>query len=328
MKKITSFGEAINSGLDFCLGVNGETIIIGQGVDSSEGIFGTTRNLVKKYKKSRIYDFPISESLMTSVSIGMANRGFRPVIVHQRIDFMMYSLDAVINWISIWRFKSGGKAKLPIVIRALIGRGWGQGPQHSKPLYSMLTGIPGLKVVMPTTPYDAKGLIISSILSNDPILFIEHRSLYNLKEEIPNKAYSLDLNHERIRTVGNKLTVLCLGDSSLTVLNAIANKKNLYKKIEVIDIIGIHPLSLNKSLSSVKKNKNFLIIESCWFSMAIAHRIISILMKKLDKLDIKLKRYPNIYSLPDSHTPASSKLEEKYYLDGKKVIKIIEDQLL
>ncbi len=328
MKKITSFGEAINSGLDFCLGANSETIIMGQGVDSSEGVFGTTKDLVKKYKKSRIYDFPISESLMTAVSIGMANRGFRPVLVHQRIDFMMYSLDAVINWMSIWRFKSGGKAKLPIVIRALIGRGWGQGPQHSKPLYSMLTGIPGLKVVMPTTPYDAKGLIISSILSNDPVLFIEHRSLYNLKEEIPNKAYSLDLNHERMRSVGNKLTILCLGDASLSVLNAIANKRNLYKKIEVIDIIGLNPLTLNKSLKSIKKNKNFLIIESCWFSMAIAHRIISILMKKLDTLGIKLKRYPNIYSLPDSHTPASSKLEEKYYLDEKKIIKIIENQIL
>ena len=166
---------------------------------------------------------------MTSASIGMANSGLRPILVHQRIDFMMYSLDAIVNWMSMWRFKSGGKSKLPIVIRALIGRGWGQGPQHSKPLYSMLTGIPGLKVVMPTTPFDAKGLIISSVLSDDPVLFIEHRSLYNLKEEIPDEPYSIQLNHERIRTIGNKLTVVCLGDASLSVLNEIKKKKKIIK---------------------------------------------------------------------------------------------------
>jgi len=230
MKKNISFGVSINSGLDYCLSALDETLVIGQGVDSIDGVFGTTKNLVNKYGKKRVSDFPISESLMTSASIGMANSGLRPILVHQRIDFMMYSLDAIVNWMSMWRFKSGGKSKLPIVIRALIGRGWGQGPQHSKPLYSMLTGIPGLKVVMPTTPFDAKGLIISSVLSDDPVLFIEHRSLYNLKEEIPDEPYSIQLNHERIRTIGNKLTVVCLGDASLSVLNAISKKKELLNK--------------------------------------------------------------------------------------------------
>ncbi|MDA7453888.1 hypothetical protein N8863_03335 [Candidatus Pelagibacter ubique] len=327
MKKLLTYGEAINSGLDFCLKNLDSTIIIGQGVDSVDGVFGTTKNLVNNYGKKRVLDFPISESLMTSASIGMANKGLRPVLVHQRIDFMMYSLDALINWMSIWRFKSGGESKLPIVIRALIGRGWGQGPQHSKPLYSMLTGIPGLKVVMPTTPYDAKGLIISSVLSNDPVLFIEHRSLYNLKEELPSKNYSINLNHERLRKKGNKLTIICLGDASLSVLNVIEENKYLSGKIEVIDLVSLNPLNLKKSINSIKKNKNFLIIESCWFSMALAHRIISIILNKINSIGIKLKKFPSIYTLPDSHTPASSMLEKKYYLNEKDILRKIEKQI-
>ena len=327
MKKLYTYGEAINSGLDFCLKSLDKTIIIGQGVDSVDGVFGTTKNLAKKYGKNRVFDFPISESLMTSASIGLANKGMRPVLVHQRIDFMMYSLDALVNWMSIWRFKSGGKSKLPIVIRALIGRGWGQGPQHSKPLYSMLTGIPGLKVVMPTTPYDVKGLIISSVLSNDPVLFIEHRSLYNLKEELPAENYSINLNHERLRKKGDKLTIICIGDASLSVLNVIESNKNLSGKIELIDLISLNPLSLKKTIKSIKKNKNFLIVESCWFSMSLAHRIISILLNKIDTLGIKLKKFPSIYTLPDSHTPASNNLEQKYYLSEKKILQKIESQL-
>ncbi len=326
MKKTFTYSEAINSGLNFCLKSLKNTLVIGQGVDAVDGVFGTTNNLVNIYGKERVFDFPISESLMTSASIGLSNSGLRPILVHQRIDFMLYSLDALINWMSIWRFKSGGRAKLPVVIRALIGRGWGQGPQHSKPLYSMLSGIPGLKVVMPTTPFDAKGLLISSVLSNDPVIFIEHRSLYNLKEEIPVQDYAIDLNHERLRKKGNGLTIVCLGDASLTALNAIKGKE-FSSKIEVIDLVGINPLVLKKTIKSIKKNKNFIVIESCWFSSAIGHRVMSIILTKLNQLGIKLKKFPTIYTLPDSHTPASSNLEKKYYLSEKRITQMIKNQI-
>lgn len=326
MKKIVTYSEAINSGLNFCLKSLKNTLVIGQGVDAIDGVFGTTKNLANIYGKKRVFDFPISESLMTSASIGLSNSGSRPILVHQRIDFMLYSLDALINWMSIWRFKSGGRAKLPVVIRALIGRGWGQGPQHSKPLYAILSGIPGLKVVMPTTPFDAKGLLISSVLSNDPVLFIEHRSLYNIKESIPVQDYSIDLNHERVRKRGDGLTIVCLGDASLSVLNSIKGKK-FSSKIEVIDLVGINPLVLKKTIKSIKKNKNFIVIESCWFSSAIGHRVISLILSNLNKLGIKLKKFPTIYTLPDSHTPASSNLEKKYYLSEKKIIQLINNQM-
>ena len=184
-KENITFAQAINNGLEQAMTLDKDVYVIGQLVDYSPGVFGTTIGLVEKFGKERVQDFPVAESLMTSMSIGMALKKKKIVLVHHRMDFMLYSMDAIVNWISLWKFKSNSKSNLPIVIRAIVGKGWGQGPQHSKSFHSWFANLPGIRVAIPSCAFDAKGLLIESIFSNIPTIIIEHRSLFNNVQEIP-----------------------------------------------------------------------------------------------------------------------------------------------
>ena len=155
IRKIT-FGEAIREGTDQCLNEDPSVYIMGLGVPDPKGIFGTTVGLREKYGEKRVMDMPISENGMTGVAIGSALRGMRPIMTHQRIDFMLLSLDQIINNAAKWHYMFGGQMSVPLVIRLLVGQGWGQGPQHSQSLQTLFAHIPGLKVIMPFSPHDEK----------------------------------------------------------------------------------------------------------------------------------------------------------------------------
>jgi len=174
-----AYNDAIREGLHQAMGASKDVVVLGQLVDYKSGVFGTTTGLVDAYGAERVQDFPVSEALMSSVALGAALGGLRPVIVHQRVDFMFYSFDSIVNWLSLWYFKSNGKSTVPVVIRAIIGKGWGQGPQHSKSMHSWFAHLPGLKVAMPATAYDAKGLLLESIFGQDPCIILESRSLFS-----------------------------------------------------------------------------------------------------------------------------------------------------
>jgi acetoin:2,6-dichlorophenolindophenol oxidoreductase subunit beta len=158
-----SINAALRQALELAPGV----FVCGIGADTPAGIFGTTKGLGDRFGSKRVFDTPIAEAGPTALAAGAANAGLRPVIIHQRLDFMFYSVDQVVNWMAPWRFMSGGRAKMPVTIRAIIGKGWGQGPQHTKSLHTWFAHVPGLQVVMPASPSDAKGLLLSSIMSDD-----------------------------------------------------------------------------------------------------------------------------------------------------------------
>ena len=172
MSKI-SFVEAINAALRQSMELDPNVFVFGIGADKKSAIFGSTAGLVQQFGARRVFDTPISEQALTALAAGAAQSGMRPVLVHQRVDFMLYSMDQLVNCVAPWRFVSGGRATMPLTIRTIVGKGWGQGPQHSKSLYSWFAHIPGLQVVTPASPADAKGLLMSSIMSNDPTIFIE-----------------------------------------------------------------------------------------------------------------------------------------------------------
>src|SRR5438105_4082131 len=159
----TSFADALRQGMSQAMEMDQEVILIGQLVDYAPGVFGSTTGLAERFGPERVRDFPVAESAMTSLGIGVAIAGMRPVLVHHRLDFMLYSIDAIVNWLSLWRFKSNGKSSAPVTIRAIVGRGWGQGPQHSKSLHAWFAHVPGIKVAMPATAFDAKGLLPESM---------------------------------------------------------------------------------------------------------------------------------------------------------------------
>ncbi|MFQ5482693.1 MAG: dehydrogenase E1 component subunit alpha/beta, partial [Nitrospinaceae bacterium] len=185
MTREITFSQALHEAADHCLAEDPSVYVLGLGVPDPKGVFGTTAGLQEKYGPDRVMDMPVSENAMTGVAIGSAMTGMRPIMTHQRIDFMLLSLDQVINNAAKWHYMFGGQLKAPLVIRLLVGRGWGQGPQHSQSLQALFAHIPGLKVVCPFSPHDAKGLLIAAVRDPNPVIFIEHRWLHGLYGPVP-----------------------------------------------------------------------------------------------------------------------------------------------
>ena len=191
-RKIT-YCQALNEAMIQEMERDSSVFVYGIGAPDHKKVFGTTAGLVEKFGKERCFDTPLAEDSMAGFGLGAALNGMRPINVHIRVDFLLLAMNQLANMISSFRYGSGGEQKAPLVVRAIIGRGWGQGFQHSKSVYSTFAHIPGLKVVLPTTPNDAKGLLISSIRDNNPVIFIEHRWLYWQKGEVSQDPVAIPL---------------------------------------------------------------------------------------------------------------------------------------
>ena len=185
--------KAIHEALDLCLAHDPRVYLIGLGVPDPKGVFESTSGLQKKYGPNRVMDMPASENGITGIVIGSALVGMRPVLVHQRVDFAILSFDTLVNQAAKWHYMFGGKSSVPMVVRMIVGRGWGQGSQHAQSLQSWLAHVPGLKVIMPATPHDAKGMLISAIEDNNPVVCIEHRWLFNIEGPVPQGMYRVPL---------------------------------------------------------------------------------------------------------------------------------------
>ncbi len=327
MKLHTStYSQAINQALDQSMKIDKGVKVFGQLVDYKPGVFGTTTGLVEKYGNERVQDFPVAESLMTSMSIGMAlNKKNKIVLVHHRIDFMMYAMDAIVNWMSLWRFKSYSDTSLSITIRAIVGKGWGQGPQHSKSMHSWFANLPGINVVMPSNPFDAKGLLIESIFSRIPTIIIEHRSLFNDKQKIPIDPYRISFGKANIINKGNHFTLISIGYmNKLAIEVSKYFKANHQVNIEVIDVRTLSPLDKKTLIKSFKKTKRALVLDPTWKSYGASSEIISELQKFIrDDKKFSLDRI----CYPDSHTPMSKVLEKKFYVNKEILIKKIKKML-
>ncbi|HEY9765762.1 MAG TPA: alpha-ketoacid dehydrogenase subunit beta, partial [Chroococcales cyanobacterium] len=215
-----TYSQAINEALDQALERDPSVYLIGEGVPDPKGIFGTTLGLQEKFGSARVMDMPLSENGMTGVAVGSALMGLRPVMVHQRLDFALLALDQIVNHAAKWHYMFAGQQSVPLVIRLILGRGWGQGPQHSQSLHSWFAHIPGLKVVMPTTPHDAKGLLMKSIEDDNPVIFIEHRWLHDIKGEVPTEPYGVALGSCRVAREGKDLTIVSASYMTLEALKA------------------------------------------------------------------------------------------------------------
>ena len=322
---LLSYAEAILQATDQAMSLEDRVFVMGQLVDYAPGVFGTTAKLVDKYGVDRIRDFPVSESAMTSAAIGAAVTGMRPVLVHHRLDFMIYAMDAIINWMALWRFKSNANCSLPIVIRAVVGKGWGQGPQHSKSLHSCFAHIPGLVVVMPSTAYDVKGMLLESIFSENPVIFIEHRSLYDVKDYVPDEPYRVKLGKAAIRREGNDITFVSMGLMVGFAERVAAHLNDDLISAEVIDIRSISPLDLDTIINSVLKTKRLCVFEPGWESFGVSSEIIS---RVMENLSTSLHSPPIRIAYPDSHTPMSKSLEDIYYPNETDAVKKIKKLFL
>src|SRR5690349_12433067 len=251
--RIVSYAQAINEALSLALEHDPSVFVLGQGVDDPSAMFGTTRGLQGRFGSRRVFDTPLSEEGMMGVATGAAMNGQRPVYMHNRPDFVLLAFNQLVTHAAKFHFMDNGQTTVPLVVWAAIGRGWGSGAQHSQAIQGMLLGVPGLKILMPSTPYDSKGLLLSAIADNNPVCVFEHRWLMKKSGPVPDGAYRVPIGKGIYRRRGADLTIV--GASHAIELGAQAARKLADERIdaEVIDLRTIKPLDEEIVLESLKK---------------------------------------------------------------------------
>ena len=295
-----------------------DVLLYGLGVTDPKGIFGSTIGLEQQFGSNRVFDVPLSENAMTGLSIGLSIGGYRPIFIHQRLDFFLLAMDQLVNSAAKWNMMFGGQISVPIVIRLIVGRGWGQGPTHAQSLHSWFAHIPGLKVVMPFSPSDAKGLMISSVLDPNPVLFIEHRWLHQSQGEVKESEYTVDIGKANVIREGKDITIL-----GISLMNAEALKaaKILQEKYgissEVIDLRTVRPIDWNTIHKSVKKTGAVIATDISHGLVSVASEIISNISQSCFNY---LKYMPKSICYPDHSVPTSHYLTSKYYPDANSIV--------
>lgn len=322
-KKI-SYRNAINQALLQEMERDNSIFTYGIDVADHKRIFGSTMGLLEKFGPKRVFSTPLSEEALLGFGLGAAISGLRPINVHIRVDFLLLAMNQLVNMVANYNYGSDGKLNVPLVIRAIIGKGWGQSYQHSKSLQSFFAHIPGLKVVMPTTPADAKGLLISAIRDNNPVVVLEHRMLYDVEDEVPVDPIPTPIGHGQILKKGNDITIVA---TSHTVVEAIKAAEVLEKRgihVEVIDPRSIFPLDEELIIQSVKKTGHCIIADYDWsycgFSAELASRIY-------DTLSHTLKSPVTRLGFAPTHCPCTRPLEDEFYTDAINLIRAVEQKL-
>ena len=315
MRKI-SFAEAINEAIAIAMRSSESVITYGLGVPDPKGVFSTTLNLQEEFGTERVFDTPTSENAMTGIGVGAAINGLRPIMVHQRVDFFLLALDQLINNAAKWRMMFGGESNVPITIRLIIGHGWGQGPTHSQNLHAIFSHIPGIKVVMPTTAYDAKGLLLESIFDEDPVIFLEHRWLHSLQGEVPEGDYRIPIGEAKLIDEGVNITITSLSYMTIEAIHAIMELKKIGISCDLIDLRSTSPIDWTMIYKSVNKTGNLLALDSSSGSFSVASEVIAkVTMNCFDSL----KSSPKMLALEDMPSPTSFGLTDKYYVGAKEI---------
>ncbi|UCF55956.1 MAG: alpha-ketoacid dehydrogenase subunit beta, partial [Deltaproteobacteria bacterium] len=277
-----------------------------------------------KFGAERVIDTPVSENAITGTAVGSALVGMRPVVVHPRVDFMMYAMEPVINEAANWHYMFGGRLSVPVVIWAIINRGGEQAAQHSQALHALFTHIPGLKVVMPCTPHDAKGLMIAAVKDGNPVVYIDDRWLYNLEGEVPEEIYSVPIGKGVIRKEGTGVTLVATSYMVIESLKASDDLKREGVDVEVIDLRSVKPLDEMLLFESVKKTGRLIIADGGWKTGGIAAEISALVSENI----FKYLKSPTIrITLPDTPAPASSILESNYYPTSQKLVNAVKSIL-
>ena len=318
--KIT-YAQAINKALTEEMSRNKKLICFGLGVNDSLNFFGTTKGLEKKFGPKRVFETPTSENAMTGIGVGMSLNNNPCVMMHQRLDFFLLAMDQLVNSAAKWHFMFGGKKSVPITIRLVVGKGWGQGPTHSQSLQSWFSHIPGLKVVMPSFPGDAYNLLKTSIRDPNPVIFIEHRWLHNLEQETKKIKYKNQKYLPELISKGRDFTAVSYSLSTIEILSL---KKVLDQNkisFDLIDLKSIKPLNISMIRNSLKKTKKLLILDS------ISHPICSVGSEILSQLyrekNIKLTKPPLLLTLPDIPSPTSTFYTKDFYIKKSDIVNSI-----
>ena len=322
----TSFRQALNDALRSEMRRDSRVVVIGEDVaggaggtgvdDAYGGIMGVTRGLVGEFGRARVIDTPITESAIVGMAAGAAMTGLRPVAELMFVDFLGVCLDQILNQAAKFRYMFGGKARTPLVIRAMFGAGFSAGAQHSQCLYSIFTHIPGLKVVIPSSPYDAKGLLIQAIRDDDPVIFLEHTKLYDLEGEVPAESYTVPFGEAVVLREGGDATIVALGRMTHVALEAAAALANKGVEVTVLDPRTTSPLDEETILESVGATGRLLVVDESNPRCSVASEIAAVVAERgFQYLKAPIRRV----TAPHTPVPFSPVLERAYIPSAKAV---------
>jgi len=311
-----SYAEALYEAVATEMEVDPSVFVFGLGVDDPKGMYGTTKDLHVRFGADRNFDTPLSEDAMTGVAIGAAIAGMRPIHVHQRFDFLLLCMNQLVNLASKWSYTFAGAVRVPIVVRSIIGRSWGQGAQHSQALHSMFMHVPGIKVVAPTTPHDAKGCMITAIRDNNPVIFMEHRMLYGHRGVVPEESYEVPFGKARILKEGDDVTVVAISHMVVESLRAATHLEAVGIHAEIIDPVSLSPLDIDTIVQSVTKTGRLLVVDNGWLACGASAEIITQVFERLQNVrPIQVKRM-GFAPVP---CPTTKPLENLFYPNARTI---------
>ena len=304
------YREALDEGLLQAMERDESVFCLGVGVDDPKGIFGTTVSAHRKFGSARVMDSPLAENAMTGIAVGAALSGMRPVLVHARNDFLLLTMDQLVNHAAKWRYMSGGLLRVPMTVRAIIGRGWGQAAQHSQSLQAMFAHVPGLRVAMPSNAHDAKGLLLAAIADDSPVVLLEHRGLFEESAVVPAEPYALPVGSAAVVRPGRDATVVAISQMVGEALKAAAALEAEGISVEVVDPRWLAPLDDETILGSARRTRRLVIADTAWTSFGVSAEIAA---RAAEQLFGVLRAPVARVALPDVPTPCSPVLERAYY---------------
>nr|WP_106913143.1 alpha-ketoacid dehydrogenase subunit beta [Staphylococcus pasteuri] len=332
-RKLTFMG-AINEAIDQSMEKDDNVILIGTDVsgaanvehikddDTFGGVFGVTKGLAKKYSRDRVIDTPIAEHITLSTAVGAAATGLRPIAELMFNDFIGFGLDPILNQGAKMRYMFGGKAKIPLVVRTVHGAGAGAAAQHSQSLYNMFAAIPGVKVVVPSNPYDAKGLLNAAIEDDNLVVFSEDKTLLGQKGEVPEEHYTVEIGKANVVREGSDLSIVAIGKMVAVALETADQLAESNVSVEVIDLRSVSPWDKDTVLNSVKKTGRLIVIDESNPQCNVAGDVASVIGDiGFDYLDGPIKKI----TAPDTPVPFAANLEEAYIPNTDKVLDVTSE---
>jgi pyruvate/2-oxoglutarate/acetoin dehydrogenase E1 component len=314
--RVITYAEALHEATTQEMERDPSVIVMGLGVDDPKPIYGTTAGLVERFGRERVFNTPLAEEGMTGVAIGAALAGLRPIHVHIRMDFLLLAMNQLVNIAAKSHYMYGGTVSVPLVVRSVIGKSWGQGAQHSQGLHALFMHVPGLKVVAPTTPYDAKGALAEAIRDDNPVMFVEHRLLHGVKGYVPEAAFTVPFGRARVLAEGTDVTIVAISWMAVEALRARTHLERVGISAEVIDPVSLVPLDMDTIELSLRKTGRLLVVDSAWTSCGAAAEIAAQGVERVQGArEIRIRRL-GFAPVP---CPTTRPLEDLFYPSPRRI---------
>jgi pyruvate dehydrogenase E1 component beta subunit len=310
------FREAVRDATIQAMERDPRVFLIGVGIIDPRAVWGTIAGALERFGPDRVVEGPLAENALTGVCVGSAALGMRPILIHHRIDFVLLTMDQLINHAAKWKPMFGGQQSVPMVIRAVVGRGWGNGPQHTQSHHALFSHVPGIKTVVPANARDAKGLLLAAVADDDPVVYIEHRWLHEDEAEVPSEYFTTPIGRAAVVRRGRDVTIVAAGPMVSEALKAAHALETSGIIAEVVDLRTLHPLDTSTVVESVRRTGRLVVADSDWAPCGIAAEVIARVAE--EALDV-LRSRPVRVTWPDSAVPSSQAIEPMFYPGAREI---------